>query len=69
MTAYRCPGRYAVIGCKLKQNDKAATVVQHLCKSCRTCFMFLLHVCFILLVIAPLRSTHSLNDLAMVAVQ
>ena len=31
--------------------------------------MFLLHVCFILLVIAPLRSTHSLNDLAMVAVQ
>jgi len=35
-------GRYAVIGCKLKQNAimRAATVVQQVCKSCRTCFKF-----------------------------
>ena len=33
---------------------RAAAVVQQLCKSCRTCFMFYC-ICFILLVIAPLQ--------------
>jgi len=35
-------GRYAVIGCKLKQTATviAATAVQQLCKSFGTCFMF-----------------------------
>jgi len=54
MTAYRpdgvpsSPGRYAVIGCKLKQNANDRGL-QQLYKSCRTCFI----ACFILLVIAP----------------
>jgi len=49
MTAYRT-GRYAVIGCKLKQNENAN------CNSCASLagLVFSFSACFILLVIAPL---------------
>jgi len=51
MTAYR-PGRYAVIGCRLKQNANEG------CNSCASLSGLVLSfiACFILLVIAPLTA-------------